>query len=330
MQIPDVLADPRLPHDRARELGGFRTMLGVPMLAADRVVGVHGRSGAHKVAPFDDAHDRPPHDVRRAGRDRDPERRAPARAARRERELARSVDEQRALGEISQAGRLDARPRRGADDDRHARRASSRARTAARSSSSSPATQAVRAAHVLRHRARSWSERCAARGSTSTRRSSAGPPPSGAAQQAPDLAHETRRSPHRRAARGAAGARCWPSRCVREDEIIGALIVRRTVPGAFPDRTVELLETLASQSAVAIHNARPVPELAQQVAASSRSRAATSPSSWRQHVARAAHAAQRRDRLLRRAARADVRRAQRAPGRVRRSTSATPVATCSS
>ena len=49
---------------------------------------------------------------------------------------------------------------------------------------------------------------------------------------------------------------------LREDEIIGALIVRRTEPGAFPDRTVELLETLASQSAVAIHNARLYSELA--------------------------------------------------------------------
>jgi len=41
-----------------------------------------------------------------------------------------------------------------------------------------------------------------------------------------------------------------------EREIIGALIVRRRVTGAFSARTAELLETLASQSAVAIHNAR--------------------------------------------------------------------------
>ena len=41
-----------------------------------------------------------------------------------------------------------------------------------------------------------------------------------------------------------------------EQEIIGALVVRRRVRGAFSAGTAELLETLASQSAVAIHNAR--------------------------------------------------------------------------
>ena len=48
---------------------------------------------------------------------------------------------------------------------------------------------------------------------------------------------------------------------LREREIIGALVVRRTVPGAFDDGVVELMETLASQSAVAIHNARLFREL---------------------------------------------------------------------
>ncbi len=46
-----------------------------------------------------------------------------------------------------------------------------------------------------------------------------------------------------------------------EQEIIGALVVRRRVAGAFPARSAELLETLASQSAVAIHNARVFHEL---------------------------------------------------------------------
>ena len=40
VQIPDVLADPAYRWHTGRELGGFRTMLGVPMLAGDRVVGV--------------------------------------------------------------------------------------------------------------------------------------------------------------------------------------------------------------------------------------------------------------------------------------------------
>jgi signal transduction histidine kinase/CheY-like chemotaxis protein len=40
VQILDVLADPDYEMHRARELGGFRTMLGVPMLAGEKVIGV--------------------------------------------------------------------------------------------------------------------------------------------------------------------------------------------------------------------------------------------------------------------------------------------------
>jgi signal transduction histidine kinase/ActR/RegA family two-component response regulator len=40
VQILDALADPDYEMHRARELGGFRTMLGVPMLAGEKVVGV--------------------------------------------------------------------------------------------------------------------------------------------------------------------------------------------------------------------------------------------------------------------------------------------------
>ena len=41
-----------------------------------------------------------------------------------------------------------------------------------------------------------------------------------------------------------------------EDEVVGALVVNRRTAGAFPDRIVELLRTFASQSALAIENAR--------------------------------------------------------------------------
>jgi GAF domain-containing protein len=47
----------------------------------------------------------------------------------------------------------------------------------------------------------------------------------------------------------------------REDEILGALIVRRKTKGAQPAATVALLETLANQSVVAILNARVFHEL---------------------------------------------------------------------
>jgi signal transduction histidine kinase len=49
---------------------------------------------------------------------------------------------------------------------------------------------------------------------------------------------------------------------VREDRILGAFVVRRRTPGTFPQPTVELVETFAGQSALAIQNARLFQELA--------------------------------------------------------------------
>jgi signal transduction histidine kinase len=43
---------------------------------------------------------------------------------------------------------------------------------------------------------------------------------------------------------------------LRGDEIVGMLVVRRRLPGAFPQNTVDLIKTFAAQSAVAIENAR--------------------------------------------------------------------------
>jgi signal transduction histidine kinase len=43
---------------------------------------------------------------------------------------------------------------------------------------------------------------------------------------------------------------------LRPDQVIGALVVRRKLPGEFPKSTIDLLETFADQSVVAIQNAR--------------------------------------------------------------------------
>ena len=43
---------------------------------------------------------------------------------------------------------------------------------------------------------------------------------------------------------------------LRPDHIVGALVVRRKTPGEFPQATIELLQTFADQSVVAIQNAR--------------------------------------------------------------------------
>jgi len=43
---------------------------------------------------------------------------------------------------------------------------------------------------------------------------------------------------------------------VREDRLIGALTMNRKTPGEFPPETIQLLQTFATQSALAIQNAR--------------------------------------------------------------------------
>src|SRR2546429_1357485 len=56
------------------------------------------------------------------------------------------------------------------------------------------------------------------------------------------------------------------------DRIVGALVVRRKAPGEFPKHTVELLQTFATQSVLAIQNAnlfREVEEKSRQLALAS-------------------------------------------------------------
>ncbi len=51
---------------------------------------------------------------------------------------------------------------------------------------------------------------------------------------------------------------------LRPDHVLGALVVRRRAPGAFPAATIDLLQTFAAQSVVAIQNARLFHEIEEQ------------------------------------------------------------------
>ena len=258
VQIPDVLADPDYRMHRARELGGFRTILGVPMLAAERVVGVMVL-WRHKVAPFDARTIGLVTTFAAQGAIAIQNAELLLELRRRERELARSVDEQRALGEISQAvgSTLDldevlttivtrAVRLSGADGGSIFEFQPGEQVFVLRTCSGTSAELAERLRGTRIALEETFIGRAAARR---------------AAQQAPDLAQEAP-DPHITALLEGGWRSMLAVPLLREDEIIGALIVRRTEPGAFPDRTVELLETLASQSAVAIHNARLYSELA--------------------------------------------------------------------
>jgi signal transduction histidine kinase len=73
--------------------------------------------------------------------------------------------------------------------------------------------------------------------------------------QVPDLADEPDYPLH--AAMMKAGIRALLGvPLLREGEVIGALVVRRKRAGAFADETVELVKSFAAQSALAVHNAR--------------------------------------------------------------------------
>ena len=161
-------------------------MLGVPMLTGGRVVGVIVL-WRHEVDSVRRRDDRARHDVRRAGRDRDPERRScSASSQERGAELARSVDELRALGEVSQAVSSSLDARRGAHDDRHPRRRAvgGRRRVDLRVRRR---TRRVRAADLLRHERRA--RRGAARDPDRPRRDVHRPArrSAGEVRQAPDL-----------------------------------------------------------------------------------------------------------------------------------------------
>jgi len=82
------------------------------------------------------------------------------------------------------------------------------------------------------------------------------------AAQIPDLAAEPEYPLH--AAMMKAGIRALLGvPLMREGEVIGALIVRRKRTGPFADDTVELVKSFAAQSALAVHNARLFQEIEQ-------------------------------------------------------------------
>jgi signal transduction histidine kinase len=76
-----------------------------------------------------------------------------------------------------------------------------------------------------------------------------------AAVQVPDILEEPD-NPLREILVGAGVRALLAVPMMREDRIIGALVVRRTLPGEFEQKTVDLLQTFAAQSALAIQNAR--------------------------------------------------------------------------
>jgi signal transduction histidine kinase/CheY-like chemotaxis protein len=257
VQIRDAVADPEYQWQRAHELGGFRSMLGVPMLDDDRVVGVIVLWRA-AVEPFDERTIAlvttfsaqgviAIHNVQLF-------RELQARSA----QLAQSVDELRALGEVSQAvsSSLDldevlttivtrAAELSGADGGSIYEFEPASFEFVLRTCAGTSDALAEELHRVRIRLDETFMGQAAARGEVA---------------QAPDLEAEPP-DPHVDALlrHGWRSMVAVPLR--REEEIVGALVVRRKTPGALAPQTVDLLETLANQSVVAIHNARVYGEL---------------------------------------------------------------------
>jgi signal transduction histidine kinase len=257
VQIADVLADPDYAWQEALELGGYRTLLGVPMLATDCVTGVIAL-WRNVVEPFDErgiglvttfaAQGAIAIENVRLFRDLE----------QRSTELSRSVDELRALGEVSQAVSSSL------DVGEVLTTIVTRAVELSGADGGSifelehpPGEFLLRAcfgtSEQLEHSLRAVRIRL---GETFIGRAAIGRK----AMQSSDLEREPP-DPHIDELRRDG----WRSMVVvplpSEHEIIGALVIRRKVPGLLPAGVVELLETLASQSALAIHNARVFREL---------------------------------------------------------------------
>ena len=267
-QIADVLADPDYNRPDFQSRAGFRSIVGAPMLVDDEVVGVLS-VWRTTVEPFDE-HTRGllttfAEQAALALRNVELFSALQSRSA----ELARKVDEMEALAEIGKAigSTLDpdevlttivehAVQLSGADggslmeyDDQTRL---FRVRTAY--GTSQDVLERLKSSRI--HADESLVGRAAT---------------SGRLVQVPDLA-DVELDPHLKVLFDSGWRSLVAIPLVRPDRVVGALVVRRLTTGAFDDETCDMLSAFASQSAVALTNAR----LYQQLELQSRELATTS------------------------------------------------------
>ena len=257
IQLTDARDDPLYAWPAAQQLGGFRTILGVPMLADRGVVGVIS-VWRNEVAPFSEraigliqtfaAQAAIAVENVRLFRE------AQLRGA----ELARSVDELHVLGAVSQAvsSTLDVQEVLGTIL-RHAVRLSDTEGGSIFEFDPEAGEFRVRTAYGTSAELVEALRRTRFTLSGTLVGAAAG---SGEPKQVADIA-AARRDAHLELLHAAGWRSMLTIPLLREDEILGALVVRRRVAGPFGPDTVRLVGTLASQSVVALHNARLFREL---------------------------------------------------------------------
>ena len=257
--IPDVLADPEYGRSDFQRLGGYRSLMGAPMIVGDEVVGSMS-VWRNQVAPFDDVDERLlatfAEQAALALRHVD----LFATLENRSAELARKVDQLEALADVGAAITATLVP-----DEvlttivSHAVELSGtdggslmefdeatglfRVRTAY---GTSPETiAALRAAEI--HIESTWVGRA-----TRTRQ----------VLQIPDL-DQAELDEHLRILHASGWKSLVAIPLTRPDRVVGALVVRRKRTGSFSGETCDLLAAFANQSAVALTNARLYQQLEQ-------------------------------------------------------------------
>src|SRR5450759_3181098 len=252
VHVPDVLADAEYKMAEVQKKADFRTVLGVPLMREGNPIGVIALL-RHKIQPFTDKQielvttfaDQAVIAIENVRLFESVEART--------RELSQSVEELRALGEVSQAvnSTLDletvlttivGRAVQLSRTDTGAIYVFDEERKEFRLHATYGMSEAMIAAITGRQ---------IGLGDANIGAATAQPKPI----QVPDIRNEPASPVNEIILReGYRSILIIP--LLRPDQIVGALVVRRKTPGEFPQSTIELLQTFADQSVVAIQNAR--------------------------------------------------------------------------
>jgi two-component system, NtrC family, sensor kinase len=271
VQVADVLADSEYTWSGAQDIGGWRAALGAPLLREGRVVGVifvaktvpqpFTDKQVELVTTFADQAVIAIENVRLLSE-----------LQVRTRELTRSVDELRALGEVSSAvsSTLDLEIVLNTIVSRAAQLVGADGASILEYDEAAREFR-LRASHnydwelVESYRAMPFRMGEGLMGHAAERREP---------MQVPDIGREGAYQSRLRDLLLRMGYRALLAvPLVREDQVIGALAVNRRAPGEFAPEVVELMKTFATQSVLAIQNARLFREIAdksQQLEAASR------------------------------------------------------------
>jgi signal transduction histidine kinase/DNA-binding response OmpR family regulator len=256
-QITDVVADPDYGRIEFQRLAGLRTTLGVPMMLDDELVGVLV-VWRTEVDPFGDRETEvlTTFATQAAIAIRQVHLHGALEA--RQQELSQKVDQLEALGEVGQAVSSSLDPDQVlAMIIMHAVQLSGTDGGSIFEFDDTDEAFVIRTAHgtstelvdVLRRTYIGLNETLVGRAAKE-----------GRPIQVPDLRNENLDA-HLRQLHDAGWRSLVAVPMLHENRIVGALVVRRRRPGDFSEEICELMQTFASQSALAIHNARQFHEL---------------------------------------------------------------------